>query len=124
MLRRRQGIQQVARLRNNRKKRQEKCPLKGKNEGKALMSHEDVLGFVRKRPFQPFRLFVSDGSAYDVRHPELIMLGRRSVAVGLTTDPSQTVYDRLATVDLLHIARVAPLEAATAAENAAAGQGG
>jgi hypothetical protein len=85
------------------------------------MSHEDILGVVRRRPFQPFRFFVSDGSVYDVRHPELVMLGKRSVAVGLTTEPTQTVYDRLATVDLLHITRLEPLESATAAGNGAAG---
>ncbi len=84
------------------------------------MSHEDLLGFARKRPFAPFRLFVSDGSVYDVRHPELVMLGKRSVALGLTTDPGQTVYDRLATVDLLHITRVEPLEAPTATSDGAA----
>jgi hypothetical protein len=65
---------------------------------------------IRKRPFQPFRLFVSDGCVYEVRHPELIMLGRRSVAVGVTTDPAQTIYHHLATVDLLHVTGVEPLE--------------
>jgi hypothetical protein len=78
------------------------------------MSHEDLVTFARRSPFEAFRLFVSDGCVYEVRHPELLMLGKRAVAIGLTTDPSQTIYDRLATVDLFHITRVEPLEKSTA----------
>ncbi|HLN29541.1 MAG TPA: hypothetical protein VK395_17465 [Gemmataceae bacterium] len=85
------------------------------------MSHEDLLGFIRKRPFEPFRLFIADGCVYEVRHPELLMIGKRSVAVGLTADPDQTVYDRLATVDLLHVTRVEPLESSSAKGDGAAG---
>jgi hypothetical protein len=76
------------------------------------MSPHDLRTVARHRPFQPFRLFVSDGSSYDVRHPELLMLGLRSVVVGLTADPNQDMYERFATVDLVHVTRIEPLELA------------
>ncbi len=77
------------------------------------MSHEDVLDITRRRPFKPFRLFITDGSVYEVRHPELFMLGLRSAVVGLPRDPEQTVYERAVTVDLVHITQLEPLEKAT-----------
>ncbi|HEV3255776.1 MAG TPA: hypothetical protein VG013_02735 [Gemmataceae bacterium] len=85
------------------------------------MSLEDLRDIVRKHPFRPFRLFVSDGAAYEVRHPDLIMLGKRSVAIGLTHDPMATAYDRLAQIDLLHVTRVEPLEAPAPTGDGAAG---
>jgi len=45
------------------------------------------------------------GSAIDVRHPELFMLGRRSAIVGIAKRLEQTYFDRYTTVDLLHVVR-------------------
>jgi hypothetical protein len=64
------------------------------------------------RPFEPFRLFLTDGTTFDVRHPELFMLGRRSVVVGFAAKPEQKHFDRWTTIDLLHIMRTEPLSSA------------
>ena len=32
----------------------------------------DVLQALRRRPFEPFRLVVSDGTSYTVNHPDLV----------------------------------------------------
>ena len=75
------------------------------------MSPEDILIFVNRRPFEPFRLFVTDGSVYEIRHPEMVMMGKRSLAVGLAqTNAQPPLYDRLAIVALLHVTRVEPIE--------------
>jgi hypothetical protein len=72
---------------------------------------EDIRGFLERRPFQPFRLTLTDGRTYEVRHPELAMVGRSTVAIGLPApDDPQPVYDRLATVSLLHIMQIQPSE--------------
>lgn len=75
------------------------------------MRPEDIREFLRRQPFQPFRLTLTDGRTYEVRHPELLMVGRSTVAIGLTRpeDP-EPVYDRLVTVSLLHIMQAEPLE--------------
>lgn len=79
------------------------------------MSHEDLLNHLRERPFRPFRLVLTEGTVYEVRHPELFMLGKRSVVIGVPSHPTETVYDRTAMVDLFHIVRLEPLESPTAA---------
>jgi hypothetical protein len=76
------------------------------------MRPEDIRGFLQRRPFQPFRLTLTDGRTYDVRHPELAMVGRSTVAIGVPApnDPDP-VYDRLVTVSLLHVMQLEPCEA-------------
>jgi hypothetical protein len=47
------------------------------------MRQEDVREFLRRQPFRPFRMTLTDGRSYDVMHPELALLGRNVVIVGL-----------------------------------------
>lgn len=72
------------------------------------MNFETLLDQVRKQPFEPFRLYLSDGSQYDVRHPEMIAVSRRTVAIPLGPQKGD-VADRLAICDPLHIVRVEPI---------------
>jgi len=75
------------------------------------MSHEDIAALVSKKPFSPFRMFLTDGTFFDVRHPEMCMLGKRSLVLGIGGDPSSRIYDRMTYIDLLHIMRCEPFEA-------------
>jgi hypothetical protein len=54
---------------------------------------------------------------YEVRHPELVLLGPRSLVLGLTVDPAQMVYDRSVDVDLFHIVRLDDIEASSKANS-------
>ena len=77
------------------------------------MRPEDLREFVQKRPFQPFRITLTDGRTYEVHHPELAMVGRSAVAVGLMRpNEPELVYDRLITISLLHIMEVESLKTA------------
>lgn len=75
------------------------------------MTRADMLSRARQKPFRPFRLIVSEGGVYDVRHPEWIMVGRDSVVIGQAKDPAQDFYDSTVMVDLIHVVRMEPLEA-------------
>ncbi|HEV3255782.1 MAG TPA: hypothetical protein VG013_02765 [Gemmataceae bacterium] len=84
------------------------------------MSPLDVLGALRKRPFVPFRIQVSDGTGYDIRHPELVMVGLGSVSIGIMpAGQTQPVYERMETVSLGHVVKLLPLPAAPAGDGAA-----
>jgi len=79
------------------------------------MRSGDILTFLQRQPFRPFRLTLTDGRTYDISHPELAMVGRSTVAIGIPEkDESQPVYDHLAAVSLLHILQVEPLDTASA----------
>lgn len=47
------------------------------------MRPEDILRFLRARPFEPFRIYMSDGSTFDIKHPELALVERSTVLVGV-----------------------------------------
>jgi hypothetical protein len=81
------------------------------------MSHEDLRARLSQRPFLPFRLVLTEGTAYEVRHPELLMPGKCAAVIGLTSEPAQTLFDSSVLVDLLHLVRLEPLSAAPTTGN-------
>jgi hypothetical protein len=75
------------------------------------MRSEDIREFLQKKPFQPFRVTLTDGRTYEVRHPELAMVGRSTIAIGLpAAGDTSPIYDRLVTVSLLHVMQIEPSE--------------
>ena len=75
------------------------------------MTQEELQQAARRQPFEPFRLILTTGTTYDIRHPDLIMVGRRSATIGLTHQPDKSVYDYTIKVDLLHIVAIEELPA-------------
>jgi len=71
------------------------------------MRANDLLELVRRQPFGPFRIHVKDGTTYEVRHPDQIIV-LRSRAV-LAAGEDDTVPDRLEHVSLVHIERIEEL---------------
>jgi hypothetical protein len=64
-----------------------------------------------QRPFKPFRLVMSSGETYDVRHPEMAWLTRTSILVGID-ETEDGVPAEFRICSLLHVATVEPLTAA------------
>lgn len=86
-----------------------------------MAAPEDVQRRLQQRPFQPFTLHLTDGSRYEVRHPKMILLGRRSMILGLTSEPDQKLYERAIDIDLLHVVRMEPSAAQTPSNGEPAG---
>jgi hypothetical protein len=81
----------------------------------AFMPLEELLNLLRRRPFVPFRIHLTDGASYEVRHPEMLMPGARSITIGIPGDPTIPIYSRTEIVALVHIVRLERLEEATPA---------
>jgi hypothetical protein len=75
------------------------------------MSLSDLLRRVRQRPSSPFRLIVTGGAAYDVRHPDLVLVAGDSAVFGLEGEPGLDFYETTVLVDLVHIVRLETLAA-------------
>jgi hypothetical protein len=73
------------------------------------MDVNDLQEAARRQPFQPFRLVLTTGESYEIRHRDLIMVGRRSLIIGIPSDAAPTVYDRTIKVDNLHVVSVEEL---------------
>ena len=63
---------------------------------------------MRKQPFEPFRIQLSNGDSYVVRHPEFAALSRTSLVVGVPSK-KDGVPDRFVQMDLLHVVSIEPI---------------
>ena len=61
-----------------------------------------------ERPFKPFRLIMSSGQAYEVRHPEMAMLTRTDILVGVN-ETRDGVPAEFRICSLLHVTSIEPL---------------
>lgn len=66
---------------------------------------------LRQRPFRPFRIIMSSGESYEVRHPEVAFLTRTDLLIGVG-DTDEGVPAEFRICSLQHIATVEPLSAA------------
>ena len=66
------------------------------------------------RAFRPFRIHLSNGSSYEIGHPELVFVTTRTVFIGLEPDDEQ-VPQNFIRCDPLHITHLEPIETESAA---------
>jgi hypothetical protein len=85
------------------------------------MRREQLDTLVHAEPFRPFRVTLTKGDTYEVRHREFFMLLHGTVIIG---HPDAKEGERPATiVDLSHIAEAQPLPAsASGGANRATGK--
>jgi hypothetical protein len=79
------------------------------------MRPEDLTALLRKRPFVPLRIHMTDGHTYEIRHPDAILVSRSHAMVILQQDPGTGVIDRYEYLGLIHVVRVEELPPVAAA---------
>ena len=72
---------------------------------------EDIQARLRQKPFQPFRIIASEGLRYDIRHPDLVLVGTRDVTIGSPAPDNPSVYDKVTRVALVHVVALEDLPA-------------
>ena len=76
------------------------------------MSANVIKNKLSHRPFEPFRVVLSSGAAYDVRHPEFAWLVKGGLYIGRPSDDSD-LPDQEVFCSMLHIAAVESVAGAT-----------
>jgi hypothetical protein len=66
-----------------------------------------------QRPVRPFRLVMSSGQTYDVRHPEVAMLTRTDILAGID-ETDEGVPAGFKICSLLHVTAIEPSNSTTA----------
>src|SRR5439155_577176 len=46
---------------------------------------DDIVEMLQQKPFQRFRIFLSDGTVYEIRHAELVKVGRSKILIFFPT---------------------------------------
>jgi hypothetical protein len=75
------------------------------------MRPDDLLTWTRAAPFIPFRIRLNSGRAFDIRHPEMLKVGRSTLNIYTYTGEPTDPYERMEMVSLLLIESIEPLEA-------------
>jgi hypothetical protein len=70
------------------------------------MNADTIREFVRRHPFQPFVIRMSNGDVHEVRHPECVIVLKTKIVVGYPDD-ERTVH-----CSLIHVNSVEALQPA------------
>lgn len=74
------------------------------------MRAADMLEYLRKQPFVPFRIHLTDGTVYEIRHPELVKVGMTKADIYFPKDDApHAVVLRRESITLVQITRLEPL---------------
>lgn len=74
------------------------------------MRSEDVRELVEARPFNPFRIHLSDGRKFEIRHPEFVWVLRSRLVIAMPDKKKRGLIDRLEHCSLLHITSLEELD--------------
>lgn len=69
---------------------------------------QDFRKLLDTRPFEPFRLVMSNGEKFEVRHPEMAFMSRSTMYVGVNLRDG--IPARYEMCSLLHVATIEPFE--------------
>ena len=75
------------------------------------MRAEELKQLLKRRPFVPVRLHMTDGTTYDIRHSDNVMVLRQRVDIGVPTEPGSDIMNRVEYCSL-HVVRVEDVPAA------------
>lgn len=73
------------------------------------MSPDELNSALRREPFLPFRVHLSNGVHYEVRNPQMAAIGRTILFIGLTRDVDSPYFDEPVWVALRHITHIEPI---------------
>ena len=78
------------------------------------MTAQTFRDLLTAKPFQPFRLVMSSGEKYDVKHPEMAMLLRTDILVGID-EARDGLPTRFKICSYLHVTAIEPMDVPSAA---------
>lgn len=64
------------------------------------MRQDDLDEYLKREPFQPFRIYLSTGVFFEIRQPELASTSRSTLSLGL---PIEEDKQRFVEIALVHI---------------------
>ena len=78
------------------------------------MPPDDVLELLRAAPFEPFRIHLSDGTAFEIQHPDMAIVQRSKVTVAVPgPEGPDGPAERTVKCALIHITRTELLNGAS-----------
>ena len=85
-----------------------------------MLAPQDLVSELNKDPFQPFRIVTTGGKTYEITEKDrpLLLVGKRTVTIGLRVPETDPFFDRYEVVSLVHIIRLEPIPGAQQPQSA------
>ena len=91
----------------------------GANWDRPMISFQRMASYLGAEPFQPFRITTAGGRTFEIRHPEMVQLGRSTMTIfTFLSDQPEDAKKRQVEISLLLTESVEPLEAPTRSQGA------
>jgi len=79
-----------------------------------MMTFRNFGEYVSAEPFQPFRIKMASGQVYEIRHPEMLLVGRSSVRVYTTAGSDPDKPPRWHDISMMLMETLEPFEVTSA----------
>ncbi len=77
-----------------------------------MFTPNEIQTRLREQPFVPVRIVTSSGQSYDVTHPELVLVGSRSLIIGAASNDNPTQFESASRIAVMHITDLQDLPSA------------
>lgn len=81
-----------------------------------MFNPDDILARLRQKPFVPLRIIISSGQQFDIFHPDLVLVGRRDMIIGMASSQNPARYDSTTRVPIMHVTALEDLPAQSAVD--------
>jgi hypothetical protein len=68
-----------------------------------MFNAQQIKARLREQPFKPLRIVTSSGQAYDIGHPDLVLVGRNELMIGTASNDMPQFYADVSRVALMHV---------------------
>ena len=72
------------------------------------MRNEDLFFWNKAMPFVPYRIRLNSGRTYDIRHPEMIKIGRSSLIIFTFVGEEPDTYEKAEMLSVVLIESIEP----------------
>ena len=77
-----------------------------------MMTMQRIVNYVSAEPFRPFRIKMNSGDTFDIRHPEMIAVGRTTAHVFTwMSEEADDSKEREREISIMLIESIEPLKA-------------
>ena len=83
-----------------------------------MMTFQRIIKYIGAEPFRPFRISMASGKVFEIRHPEMVQVGKTTLTVfTYFSDDADEAKEREHEVSLLLIESIESLDAKSPAGN-------
>lgn len=75
-----------------------------------MMTYRQLGEYIAAEPFRPFRIKMASGASFEIRHPEMILVGRSNVRIYTVSDETPEQPAQWHDVSLMLMEQLEPLE--------------